>query len=158
MAKGPSKTEEDRRKRSVERARALGLKLSDEAAKVDADELLNLHRFVSYYVFDVWEALTGSRAKFQLNDRFALDPLVTSFFEDMIRVRRIAEMQMRRDSTANARVEEEERRDPDLHVYKQDLKPPLKKDDDFFFVQEALHKHYPQFIRGRSFWSRLFGS
>jgi len=127
--------------------RQLGFKVSDELTRDRGDRILELHRLADYYVCDVWEALTGNRATYQLGQRNALDRFVTSLFRDVSLVERIAAVQHERQEMAYSRMTEEELSDPHRYAHLARTKPAIERDEDFAYVAQRLRQEYPQFIK-----------
>jgi len=127
--------------------RQLGFKVSDELTTDRVGRILELHRLADYYVCDVWEALTGKRATYQLGQRNALARFVTSLFRNTPLVERIAALQERRQEAAYSRMTEDQLNDPHRYAHLAGTKPELRRDQDFEYVADRLHQQYPQFVK-----------
>ena len=115
-------------------ARSYGFSIADDAKKDYVHRLLELHRYANYYVFDVWEELTGQRATFQLGSRSCMDRFATRLFRDLSRVRRLVAIQMQRDAMKGT---------GQLAEFQ---KPPLEHDADFEFIAERLRDEWPEHV------------
>ncbi len=108
-----------------------------------------LHIQAGYYVFDVWETLTGNRASFEFGSARCWNKFVTSLFSDRQLVQRIASVQEHRTEVAYSRMPEDKRNDGARCLYLGRYKPKMLEDDDFMLVAQKLRDEYPQFITGQ---------
>ncbi len=132
----------------------LGFDVDDNLTKVKASELLDLHESAKWYIYDVWERMTGKRPKhcdMPHNDtmKFICEIVITHKLG-----LRIDKIQTERHNRACEIADQYGEEDYNF----KDCVPHIEKDDTYRQVASLLRQRFESYLPNRGFFSRLFGN